>query len=118
MYKLALFSPVIKDHNSLSLLKFIDLYKNKLLIDPIIFCDNITIHIPEQIPIFASLYMKQKFAEYVIITDIEHVSVLDNSLKIIAIYNSSYQNSIQDNTNIKYVSYESDISFVLKEIFL
>lgn len=117
MYKLALFSPIITNDHSLSLLKFRDLYKQKLLIDPIIFCDNINIFLEETIPIFASIYMKQKFTEYVIITDIDHISCIDKSLKTIAIYNSTCQNPIKNSTNIKCVPYESDISITLKEMF-
>lgn len=118
MYKLALFSPVITNDDSLALSKFRQLFKQNILDQPIIFCDNINIFLEEPISIFSSLYMKQKFSEYIILSDIENINYIDQSLKTILLYNDICQNPIHNTMNVKCIPYESDISSVLQEILL
>lgn len=118
MYKIALFLPVIKNDNSLALSKFLDLFKQRLLLDPVIFCDNNEIFIDDNISIFSSIYMKQKFRQYIIITDIENINYIDSSVRILAIYNEVCQNTLANKPNITYVPHENNINAILQEISL
>lgn len=116
MYKIALFLPVIKNNDSLALKKYLELYDKNLCDSPIIFCDLNKIYINKNIPIFSSLYMKQKFIDYIIITDIENINLIDDHTNIIAIYNSICQECASTKSNVYCAPNDSNIEDMIKRI--
>lgn len=114
MYDIALFYPLLNNKEVSCLKTYEHLVDENLVNNPTIFCDSSSIIVKDNISIFASFYMKQKFKNYIIVTDIEHAHLVDKATKTIVMHNNQDLPLIDNNTY--YISYEQDIIKELKDI--
>lgn len=94
--------------------KFNSLYDTGMCDNPIIFCDNATVETHENIPVFSSLHMKQKFHKYIILTDIDNIKYLNDDQQYIIVYNKIMQEPPKE---IKtFVDKEDDVLPLIKDM--
>lgn len=92
MYQIAYFQKIFSDINTPSFVKFKELYDNKYIYQPMIFCDSYTTEYGN-IPIFHSSYINQHFHKQIILTDFDQIYYIENfkNQNFIILYNKLTQ---------------------------
>lgn len=75
---LVLFKSQISDDSCETLNFYLDLYKKNLLNNYAIFTDNISINLPNQIPVFHTFYIRHNFYKKFILTTASDFDIIYN----------------------------------------
>lgn len=113
MYNIAYFQLILKNIKDPSFLRFKELYKNKQIYQPIIFCDKYIVE--TNFPIFHSSYINQHFHKKLILTDFDQIKYIQNfkNQHFIVLYNQDIHTITDDKYH--YISLEDNLNQFLEK---
>lgn len=114
MYNIAYFQLVLNTLKEPSFVLFKELNSNKLINQPIIFCD--IYNIETNIPVFHSSYINQHFHKKLILADFDQINYIEHfkNQHFLILYNPLTQTPQTQNKNYLYISIEDNATQFLE----
>lgn len=117
MSNLVLFKTSIVDRSSYALTAYLNLYKNDIIENPIIFSDYCDIDLDSNIPVFNAYFLRHHFFKHSILLDFDDIKYLNNlqNHKCIVLCNELPNNKLSDNHVYVLIEEQNIIKDIINE---